>query len=345
MVSQFGNKRSGFRKMILLLLLAGIAMASFSPVSAGTGVTIAAQGDQKYYLGEEVVVSGQNDVSDFTYLFITGPEISGNGGKLTSPRENSTSGDPGSFVRVSTQPDRTWEYTLYTHNLGVNPGPYTVYAVSEPKPKDQLGGVSWGNVSIILMRPFVTAEIAPSPVIPGEPFTVTGYAEGNPAAVQLWIIGDTRTVNATAPVQPNSSYSCTLGPETTGHLPGGRYYLVAQHPMQNNQLDIVVGGDYVRNLQLQKGNESGSTTVFRIAGAGSFKGRDAAHALVTVLSDPTVDDTYTEVPFLMTDTGKSPQTQPVTTIPWQQQTPTAPLRYAPLAALGIIIGVIAWGRR
>ena len=331
--------------MILLLLLAGTAIVACSPVSAGTGVTIAAQGDQKYYLGEEVVFSGQNDVSDFTYLFITGPEISGDGGKLTSPCENSTSGDPGSFVRVSTQPDRTWEYILYTPNLGVNPGPYTVYAVSEPRARDHLGGASWGNASIILMQPFVTAEIAPSRVISGEPFTITGYAEGNPAAVRLWLIGDTRTVNATARVQPNSSYSYTFGPETTGQLPGGRYYLVAQHPMQDNQPDIVADGDYVKNLRLTDGAATGSANIFRIAGTGSLKGRDAAHALVTALGDPTVDDTYAEVPFFVTDTGKASQEQLVTTVPRQQQTPTAPLRCAPIAAFGIIIGIVAWGRR
>jgi len=51
------------------------------------------------------------------------------------------------------------------------------------------------------------------------------------------------------------------------------------------------------------------------------------------------------VPFLVTETGKSPEIPPVTTVPRQQQTPTAPLRYAPIAAFGIIIGIIAGGRR
>ena len=67
------NNPSGFWKMVLLLIIVGAAALMISPVSADTGVTIAAQGDQSYYLGEKVVFSGHNYDSDSTYLFITGP--------------------------------------------------------------------------------------------------------------------------------------------------------------------------------------------------------------------------------------------------------------------------------
>ena len=44
--------------MILLLIIVGAAALMISPVSADTGVTIAAGGGQSYYLGEKVVFSG-----------------------------------------------------------------------------------------------------------------------------------------------------------------------------------------------------------------------------------------------------------------------------------------------
>ena len=70
------KKQSGFRMMILVLIMSCIAVLSVFPVSAQTEVTIAAHGDQSYYLGEEVVFNGYNYDSDSTYLFITGPDIS-----------------------------------------------------------------------------------------------------------------------------------------------------------------------------------------------------------------------------------------------------------------------------
>jgi len=90
--------------------------------------------------------------------------------------------------------------------------------------------------------------------------------------------------------------------------------------MQNNQLDIVVSGDWVRNLQLNHG-----TNLFRFNGAGSLQGNDAAQAIIAALNDPVVDDTYTGIPLIVDDTGIStPQGQTATTTPVQHQTQAAP---------------------
>src|SRR5208337_1057598 len=168
-----GNDPSVFWMMILLLIITGAAALMISPVSADTGVTIAAQGDQSYYLGENVVLSGHNYDSDTTYLFITGPGtfttgpgIPSGGGKLTSPLQAVVSGNPGSFTIVKRNADKSWEYVFYTANLPVDAGTYTIYAVSQPKTKDQLGPDA-ANVGIILKKPFITAEISPSSISKG----------------------------------------------------------------------------------------------------------------------------------------------------------------------------------
>ena len=206
------NSPPGSGKMIMLLIIVGTAALLMSPVSADTGVTIAASGTHSYYQGEKVVFSGHNYDSDTTYLFITGPGvfmtgpgIPGDGGKLTSPRQEVVSGNPGSFDRVKTNADKSWEYVYYTHNLNVDAGTYTIYAVSQPKAKDQLNRVSSANVGIILKKPFITAAISPTSVSKGQPFTVNGTAEGIPLNVQIWILGKNYYSRTTESVNPDAS--------------------------------------------------------------------------------------------------------------------------------------------
>jgi hypothetical protein len=345
MFQQAKNNRFGFGKMILLLVMSAAIALSIAPVSADTGITIAAGGDQSYYLGEEVYFSGSNSDSDFTYLFIVNADIPGNGKKLTSPQQNVSSGNADSFDRVQTKPDKTWEYTFYTANLGLNPGRYIIYAVSQPKTKDQLNGIKFDNVSIILKKEFVAAKITPLVISKGQSFTVSGMAEGDPSVVHIWIFGDRYLYDTTASPGPNSTYTFTASAEISGNLPEGQCYLIVQHPMQNNQLDIVRDGDWVKNAQRNEGSSTAGTTLFRIKGTGSLQGIDAARALVAAFSDPNVDDTYTEVPFIVDDTGfTAPMAQPVKITPSQPRTQPAPLQYAPVGAIVLILGILAWRR-
>jgi hypothetical protein len=355
MVLSVNGNRSGFRNMVILLIIAGAAVLLISPVSAVTGITISAQGDQSYYLGEEVVLSGANYDSDYTYFFITGPGISPSGGKLTSPRENVTSGDSGSFDRVRTKPDTTWEYTLYTYNLGINPGPYTIYAVNQPKTADRVTAADNKSVSIIFKKPFITATLLPSEISQGQPFTVTGFAEGNPGIVQLWIIGDNYLYDTTSPTYSDTSFMFTITPQLSENLPRGICSLIVQHPMQNNKLDIGASGDWVKNLQ----PDNGGMNLFRINGAGSLQGRDAAEALIAALNDPVVDDTYTEIPFVIGDremktgamseasfSGPSTlQAQGAPALPVQQNTQASPLLVVPIGAIVLVGLIIALSRR
>ena len=302
MAKQTCNNPFGFWKVILLLIIAGTAVLSLSPVSAEKPfVTIVAKGDQSYYMGEKVVFSGMNTDSDSTYLFITGPNLAEGGGKLASPNQNATSGIPGSFTLVKTKPDKTWEYTWYTSDVLLGAGTYTIYAVTKPETKDQFNNLTtYGTVGIIYKKPFITGGISPSSVSQGQPFTVSGVAEGIPSNVQIWILGNNylsksiESVNST-----DASYKYIVPGEVTSKFAAGQYFAIVQHPMQNTTFDIDVSGDYVRSLQLN--NE---TNLFGISGPGSLQGSDAADALVAAFSDPkNGDDTYTEIPFQVTNTG------------------------------------------
>jgi hypothetical protein len=320
-----------------------------APVSATTGVTIAARGTRSYYQGEKVVFSGYNYDSDTTYLFITGPGtfvtgpgVPAGGGKLTVPRQDVVSGNPGSFDTVQTKADKSWEYDYYTHNLNVDAGSYVVYAVSQPRALDQLNGVRSANVSIILKKPFLTAGISPSSIAKGQSFTIKGSAEGAPALVQIWILGTHYYSRALASVNPDASFSYEVSQKVTSSLESGPYFVIVQHSMQNNRFDIDVSGDFVRSLHLNNG-----TTVFRISGPGSLQGIDAADALAAAFSEPAMgDDTYTEIPFQITDAdGSALQALPVTPTPVQGPAQTSLLPFALAGALVLVVGIVMWKRQ
>ena len=116
--------------------------------------------------------------------------------------------------------------------------------------------------------------------------------------------------------------------------------------MADNQFDFVVSGDYVRNLKLNNG-----TNIFRITGPGSLQGSDAADALIAAISDQEANDktltndTYTLVPFQVTDAGGSTLQAPAdTTAPVPQTTQQVPLQYAvPIGAGALLLaGIVLW---
>jgi hypothetical protein len=314
-----------------------------SPVSAGTGITIDARGVHSYYLGEKVVLSGYNYDSDTTYLFMTGPTtfmdgpgIPDAGGKLTSPRQQVASGNPDTFTAVKTNPDTTWEYSWYTANLPVDAGSYTVYAVSQPKAKGDTSPAA--SVSIILKKPFITAEISPSTITKGMPMTVSGFAEGNPPTVQIWILGKNYYLTSFAPVNTDASFKYVVPQGVTSQLESGQYFMIVQHSMQNNWFDINVSGDYVQN---------NGTILFKITGPGSLQGIDAVDALVAAFGDrKAIDDTFTLIPFQVTDAATlTTQQQPVTTTPVERKTSPDILPFALIGGVVLILGIVMWRRR
>lgn len=339
MSKPMNGKSFRFRKMILMLILIGAALVSIAPASAETGVTILAAGDQSYFYGEAVVLHGENSVSDTTYLFITGPNLPAGGAKLTSPRENATSGDPATFTTVKTGPDKKWEYTYYTANLRMDAGTFTIYAASQPTTAGLAANDSSGRVSIILKRPFIFGEITPATVTRGQPFAITGTAEGDPDSVRIWIIGN--NYNFDAPVIPGKDATFTYHGEGTfsENLPKGQYYLIVQHPMQNNLFEIFSEGDYVKNRML------GNMSLFRIRGPGSLQGSDAAEAFIAAINEPDIDDTYIILPFVVEEAGASAlPSQPAAAAPVPSPTHASPLQFAPFGAFALIMGMLVWSR-
>jgi len=280
-------------------------------------VTIVAAGDQSYYLGEEIKFSGTNTETQTTYLFISGPNLQYYGSQFTeNPRDAPAGGDSGKDATKLTQAnvlgDNTWSWKWGTSSVALDAGTYTIWATSQPSNNQakNLEACSYGTVSIIIKKPFISATASQSTVAMGDRVFITGIAEGKPSVgVQIWILGKNYAKVHPESVNSDSSFSYEITRTVTKDLAAGQYFVVAQHPMQNNRFDVykgngatatssIDGSNYVFNMML--GNSStGGTKVFALLGAGSLQGSDAAEALVQAINDPNVDDTYTKLQFLI----------------------------------------------
>jgi PGF-CTERM protein len=273
-------------------------------------VTITAAGDQSYYLGEEIKFSGTNTESYWTYLFIIGPNLWEYGAdiKTNDPRNYQVKDqDESTFKKLSVMSDNTWSWKWGTSNVALDAGTYTIYALAAPRDKapNDISKTAYGTVSIIIKKPFVSATASQSTVAKGDKLFITGIAEGKPGpGVAIWILGKNKVIYATESVNADASFSYEVTQDTTRSLASGQYFLVVQHPMQNDQFDIVRDGPYppstdvwVKNLQLETLGQT--ARIFQIEGSGSLQGTDAAEALVQGINDPNVDDTYTKLAFLV----------------------------------------------
>ncbi len=256
------------------------------------GVTVSTAANQSFYLGEEVRLSGTNTDSETTYLFITGPNLPSGGANLIDMAPV-VSGNAATFTSTTVNADNTWEYRWATANLNLDAGSYTVYAVSSPNNRDNLGSTQYSSTSLVVRRPFVTANASAATVARGDILVITGTAEGKPATgVGIWLFGTNYYSRTTQTVNDDNTFRYELGRGATQNLATGQYFAVVQHPMTNGVFDVdeVVEGGVTRVYDT-------SGNFFIAAGPGRLQGSDAANALVNLINGPNIDDTYTKLTF------------------------------------------------
>ena len=262
-------------------------------------VTLTTSGTGFYYVGEEIVVSGTNTDSDTVYLFLAGPDLNTNGVRLDDPGVPVTDGTPATFTRVDVEADDTWCYWWNTADLNatLSSSGYTIYAISTPRDKAHLSDAVYATTTIQLRPAFITAEVSSATLTPGDECRITGIAGGAPPNVQIWAFGpdyygghDGALEVWSASVEADGTFEYVLGDAETYMLQEGQYYVVVQHPVDENfgvMADPATGviyGEGVANVTL--------TTLLAY---------DAAIALITALDSPRVDDIYTHLNFEVVD--------------------------------------------
>ena len=266
-------------------------------VEKGT-VTVVAAGDGSYFLGQEVLLSGTNSETDNVYLFITGPNLPSDGGLMTNPRQPvQTIVAPFAITSTDVNEDNTWEYKWQTANLNIDAGSYTIYAVATPSNRAQLADTKYGTVSVIIRKPFVTAQVSPSVVAQGDSVHFRGVAEGQPSpGVAIWTMGKNYAERQTESVNDDGTFDYEISGAVTSTMTSGQYFSVIQHPMYNDEFDVIynTGTGFVQGAYPVRWSN-----LFKLSGSGSLQGSDAANALTEELDNPDIDDTYTKLQFLV----------------------------------------------
>ncbi len=263
-----------------------------------------------FFLGDEIVLTGTNTETETTYFFITGANLPSSGGKISDPRVAVTNGDGSTFAKADVREDDSFEYKWRTESIGIDSGTYTVYAVSEPKNRDNLQDAAYATTSVIIRKPYLTAEVSPNILARGDEVIVSGSAgTESTEGIMVWIFGKNYVFTKQVSVDDDATFEMKLSRGDTDNLADGQYYVVVQHPMYNNQFDVwknenVVVGTY----------PTSPSTKFTVTGAGSLQASDAANALIKTIDDPAVDDVYAQNSFTVEAPFVSINKVPTTTI-------------------------------
>jgi PGF-CTERM protein len=271
-------------------------------VKAGA-VTAIAEGDGVYYLGAEVKITGTNTETDTVYFFMTGPNLPSSGGRLDAPQVAVVDGNPSSFTSTNVKDDKTYEYKWNTASLAIDSGSYSVYAVSEPRNKNSLADAQYAIVSVNLRKPFVSATVAPNTCAAGDEIHITGEAGVQTSqGLAVWIMGKNYVKYDTVTIDDDGTFDYELKSGETQNMATGQYYVVVQHPMYNDELDVYPkadGGYPYRYVVGPYPVLSAENILFTLQGPGSLQGSDAANALIVAIDNPAVDDMGASANFII----------------------------------------------
>jgi hypothetical protein len=131
----------------------------------------------------------------------------------------------------------------------------------------------------------------------GDSVIIRGVATGHPQqGLQVWLIGTNFVRVTTIAVNSDNTYEYEIKKAETQTMAPGQYVVLIQHPMMNGQFDITYNPatGQVTNRIL-----GGGTVIFQLTGAGSLQGPAAASALMSAIASQNIDDTFSQVSFLI----------------------------------------------
>jgi hypothetical protein len=146
---------------------------------------------------------------------------------------------------------------------------------------------------------FITATASSSAIAQGDKFFITGTATGNPfPGVAIWIFGENHFSREIIKVNSDSSFSYEIKREVTKQMKPDQYFVVVEHPMQDNKFDVGVIGKSV-GVPIVGDGKTLSVELFPINDIGSLHGMEAAEAVIDAINHSGSDDIYTKLQFLI----------------------------------------------
>jgi hypothetical protein len=258
-----------------------------------------------YNFGDEILFSGTNTDSNTTYLFFTGPGLAPAGSQIESsdPRISPVfDGLPFAFKAVRVGTDNHWSWGWDSHDVPLNTGTYTFYAVSTPRDKTHLAGAIYDSVAINITEPLLTAKVRPSYASEGETITISGMSTGHPGpGLAIWVIGPEYSGRSVVEPDLKGAYSLDIDSSII-HLLPGTYHVFVEHPSSDERFDFDLNGDYLFNNKIR-------SNIFTFQGNGRLYGEAAYTAFSAAINGPKTDDLIVPLSFSL---GTPPATTAVT---------------------------------
>ena len=258
-------------------------------ISTGSLTITTAGGDNSYYMGQEIRLTGTNTDSDITYLFLTGPNLNTGGISLDGS---------GSFSKAPVRSDNTWTYRWDTGSSGLDVGSYTIYAVGTMSDRLQLADAQYATLSIQLRQPDLSIGTTRLTAARSDYVHIAGTASGSPAGVAIFIFGTNYYERITTSVD-NGRYDYKM------YLPqsmsSGQYYIIVEHPMYDGKFGVIqiTSGD--QTILAVPSVNGGIQSSFVVEGSNRLQGSQAANALIQMLDSPYIDDLYTTMKLTVQD--------------------------------------------
>ena len=264
-------------------------------------VTITADGDRNYYIGDKIKLTGTNTDSSNVWLFITGPGLDEDG-QLLNRLPNKESAGVSRYADATVKTDSTWEYNWDTARCGLDTGIYTIYATSvltngksfEPNVTavpyiPPIQSAEYATLALSLKEPYLTAEAAGTAVSQGTKITVTGEATGSPSMLKLYIFGQNYYESSPLFLNKNGTY------EGTVYIPSNQqsdYTILLEHPMYNGIIDVIENRTQDQTILATLNPSGGIDMSFVVWGSSKLSGANAAYALSKMIDSANIDDIY-----------------------------------------------------
>lgn len=269
------------------------------PINIELGaITITAAGDGVCYIGEILSLSGTSTVpGKEIYLSIKKKGFFSKQKRIDQLDTESRNNDKNTFARVSVTDENTWSYKWDTASVAASlqKGYHLIYASEGPFVEPDFGNKAYSKIGIIIEQPFVSGTVASSILRKGDTVIIRGIAEGvSHQEVQIWIFGKQFYHINKIRTRRDALFSYELSEELMKKLPPDNYFVLIQHPMMNNKLDVYY--DELTHCVLTDFPKKG-TRLFSLQGPESLSGVDAAIAVAHAINNPQIDDTYTKLSF------------------------------------------------
>ena len=288
------------------------------------------------FIGNEVKLSGSNELGGNLTLFVKGPnfkfaKVEGEAlPSITMGKEWEAKINTGKLATADGKKPDAGNYTIYVAKLKED-GTVPTKA-SDLDDSDYCD--AYTTVVVALKQPFINITEAQTVVVMGDDLVVKGTAEGQPDNVMYYIFGTNFFDNGTASVDEDGVFEITKEIKDTDAKPmqAGQYFLVVQHKMYDKTYNVGpvgygtdgkvtkvaenIKGYYIvknENGKFDEGADEGAAVTalkgYVIFDTNKRQSANAAQALCDSLDDQNIDDMYVKASFVVA--GKTSVINPI----------------------------------